>query len=264
MSTETLDLSSTPAIPFTRLVQVELRKMYDTRAGRWLLISIAGLTGLVLVIQLIVLLVKDQSATLGSFGAGANIPMVILLPVLGVMSVTGEWSQRTAMVTFALVPSRGRVIAAKYVSALAIALIAVVVAYVLMIVANLLYGAFSSHPMVWDFGGAFGIFLVFLLYVISLSIGFAFGAAILNTAGAIVVYFVYDFVLPGLMELGAHLLSWFHSIRPWIDFSNAQTPLQGGSSVTGQQWAHLLVSGSIWLGIPLAIGIRRMLRAEVK
>ena len=43
-------------------------------------------------------------ATFGSFGAGANIPMVILLPVLGVMSVTSEWSQRTAMVTFALVP----------------------------------------------------------------------------------------------------------------------------------------------------------------
>lgn len=263
MNTATLDVSSTPAIPFTRLVQVELRKMYDTRAGRWLLISIAGLTGLVLAIQLIVLLVKDQSATLGSFGAGANIPMVILLPVLGVMSVTGEWSQRTAMVTFALVPSRGRVIAAKYTSALGLALTAVVVAYVLMIVANLLYGAFSSHPMVWD-SSAFEILLVFLLYVINLSTGFAFGAAILNTAGAIVVYFVYSFVLPGLMQLGANLLTWFDSIRPWIDFANAQRPLQGGSSVTGQQWAHLLVAGLIWLGVPLVIGLRRMLRAEIK
>ena len=70
------------------------------------------------------LLTQDQEATFGSFGAGANIPMVILLPVLGVMSVTGEWTQRTAMVTFALVPSRGRVVAAKYVSALVIAVLA--------------------------------------------------------------------------------------------------------------------------------------------
>jgi ABC-2 type transport system permease protein len=263
VSTATLDVSSTPAIPFTRLVQVELRKMYDTRAGRWLLISIAGLTGLVLAIQLAVLLVQDQPATLGSFGAGANIPMVILLPVLGVMSVTGEWSQRTAMVTFALVPSRGRVIAAKYASALALALVAVVVAYLLMIVANLVYGAFSSHPVVWD-SSALGIVLVFLLYVINLSTGFAFGAALLNTPAAIVVYFVYSFVLPGLMQLGASLLSWFSSIRPWIDFANAQTPLQGGSSVTGEQWAHLLVAGAIWLGLPLALGLRRMLRAEIK
>jgi ABC-2 type transport system permease protein len=263
MTTNTIDISSTPAISFTRLVQVELRKMYDTRAGRWLLISIAGLTGLVLAIQLIVLLSQDKTATLGSFGAGANIPMVILLPVLGVMSVTGEWTQRTAMVTFALVPSRSRVIAAKYVSALVIAVLAVVVAYVLMVVANLLYGAFSSHPMVWD-NNAFTIFLVFLLYVIGMSTGFAFGSAILNTAAAIVVYFVYNFVLPGLMELGANLMNWFDKIRPWIDFANAQSPLQDGDSVSGKEWAQLLVSGLIWLGIPLVIGVRRMLRSEVK
>ena len=43
MSTSTyeqgLDLSGTAPLPFTRLVRVELRKMADTRAGRWLLIS---------------------------------------------------------------------------------------------------------------------------------------------------------------------------------------------------------------------------------
>ena len=33
-----------PGIPFTRLVKVELRKMFDTRAGRWLMISIAVLS----------------------------------------------------------------------------------------------------------------------------------------------------------------------------------------------------------------------------
>ena len=60
--TMTLDVSQTPAIPFSRLVKVELRKMVDTRAGRWLLISIAGLTALVLAIQLIVLLTQDQKA----------------------------------------------------------------------------------------------------------------------------------------------------------------------------------------------------------
>ena len=261
--TMTLDVSQTPAIPFSRLVKVELRKMVDTRAGRWLLISIAGLTALVLAIQLIVLLTQDQKATFNSFGAGANIPMVILLPVLGVMSVTGECSQRTAMVTFALVPSRGRVIAAKYVSALVIAVLAVVVAYVLMAVANVVYGAASSFPLVWD-SSVFGVFVTFVLYVIGMTTGFAFGSALLNTAAAIVVYFVYNFVLPGLMELGDHFLGWFHSIRDWVDFNAAQTPLQGENSVSGTAWAHLLVSGLIWLGIPLAIGLRRMLRAEVK
>ncbi|MGI8522496.1 MAG: ABC transporter permease subunit [Nocardioides sp.] len=263
MTATTLDVSHTDAIPFSRLVVVELRKMIDTRAGRWLLFAIAGLTALVLAIQLIVLLSQDQGATFGSFGAGANIPMVILLPVLGVMSVTGEWSQRTAMVTFALVPSRGRIIAAKYVSALVIAVVAVILAYLLMAVVNLIFAGASAYPLVWD-SSPFGVFLTFVLYVIGMSTGFAFGSALLNTAVAIVVYFVYNFVLPGLMALGAFYLSWFAAIHAWIDFANAQGPLQGGTSVAGREWAHLLVSGLIWLGIPMAIGIRRMLRSEVK
>src|SRR5205085_9735016 len=49
----TLDLTADKPVPFTRLVKVELRKMLDTRAGMWLLIAIALLTGLVLVIFLI-------------------------------------------------------------------------------------------------------------------------------------------------------------------------------------------------------------------
>ena len=40
--TMTLDVSQTPPSRSVALVAVELRKMADTRAGRWLLISIAG------------------------------------------------------------------------------------------------------------------------------------------------------------------------------------------------------------------------------
>ena len=80
--------------------------MVDTRAGRWLLISIAALTPLVLVIQLIVAASQDQDVTFINFVRRTNTPMGILLPVLGVMSVTSEWSQRTAMVTFTLEPHR--------------------------------------------------------------------------------------------------------------------------------------------------------------
>ena len=34
--------------------------------------------------------------------------------------------------------------------------------------------------------------------------------------------------------------------------------------MTGKEWAQLAVSGLIWLGLPLAIGVWRVLRAEVK
>src|SRR3954471_14577701 len=224
----TLDVSQTARVPFTRLTQVELRKMFDTRAGRWLLISIAASTALVLVIQLWVVLAQDLAVTFDDFAGGANIPMNLLLPVLGIMSVTSEWSQRTAMVTFALEPSRSRFLAAKYVGTLIVAVVAVVIGLGLTILANALYGAFSDHPVVWELS-AFQIVCYFLLYLFSMSTGFAFGMLLLNTAAAIVVYFVYSFILPGLFELGASLLSWFSDVRPWIDFNAAQTPLTEGS-----------------------------------
>ena len=197
----TLDVSQTARVPFTRLVSVELRKMFDTRAGRWLLISIAAFTALVLIIQLWVVLAQDQTVTFEDFAAGANIPMNILLPVLGVMSVTSEWSQRTAMVTFTLEPSRTRFLAAKFVGTLIIALAAVVVGFTLTIAANGLYAAFSDNPVTWDLG-PFRIFCFFLLYVFSMATGFAFGMLLLNTAAAIVVYFVYSVHLPRPLRAG--------------------------------------------------------------
>jgi ABC-type transport system involved in multi-copper enzyme maturation permease subunit len=258
----TLDVSQTARVPFGRLVSVELRKMIDTRAGRWLLISIAALTALVLVIQLWVVLAQDLDITFDDFAGGANIPMNILLPVLGIMSVTSEWSQRTAMVTFTLEPSRSRFLAAKYVGTLIIALTAVVIGLALTILANALYGAISDHEAVWGVS-AFQILCYFLLYLFAMSTGFAFGMLLLNTAAAIVIYFVYSFILPGLFELGAALLDWFKDIRPWIDFNLAQTPLTV-ADVSGKEWAQLATSGLIWLVLPLAIGIWRVLRAEVK
>ena len=68
----TLDVSQTPVVPFGRLVRVELRKLADTRAGRWLLISIAALTLIVLIIQLSVVVSQDVNATYADFMQGAS------------------------------------------------------------------------------------------------------------------------------------------------------------------------------------------------
>jgi ABC-2 type transport system permease protein len=266
MSTTTydhaLDISGTAHVPFARLVRVELRKMADTRAGRWLLISIAALTALVLGIQLAVILSNDFQVDFRDFMIAMNTPMGVLLPVLGIMSVTSEWTQRTAMVTFSLEPSRSRLILAKFASTMLIAVVAVVIGLALSVAANLLYGALSGNEVLWDIGVVDVVFY-FLLHAIGMATGFAFGTLFLNTAAAIVIYFVYSFVLPGLFQLGAQLIDWFADIQPWIDFAAAQNPLIEGN-VSGEQWAQLGVSGFIWLVLPLAVGLWRVLRAEVK
>jgi len=258
----TLDISGTHRVPFLRLVAVELRKMADTRAGRWLLIAIAALTLLVLVIQMWVVLAQDLDVTFLDFLQGMNTPMGVLLPVLGVMSVTSEWSQRTAMVTFTLEPSRVRIVGAKLVSILVISVLALAIGLVLGAFANVLYGALSGNTVVWGSVGKYAAFYL-LLYIFGLTTGFAFGALFLNSAAGIVVYFVYSFVLPGLFAIGAALMDWFATLQPWIDFNTDQNDLID-ATIHGRGWAHLLVSGLIWLALPLAIGIWRIRRAEVK
>ena len=98
--------------------------MVDTRAGLWLLISIAALTALALIIQLCRGRSPRTRRLLQRLRRRARTSrMGFLLPVLGIMLVTSEWSQRTAMVTFALEPSRSRGDpAAKLVAALLVGL----------------------------------------------------------------------------------------------------------------------------------------------
>ena len=139
-----LDLSSTTPTPFLRLVRVELRKTWDTRAGLWLLISTAVLTAAVMVIQLAVVVVQDLNVSYNDFLTSTNFSIGLLLPVIGILLLTSEWSQRTAMVTFSLEPRRPLVIAAKFVVGIGLAIAAVVIALVLATICNALYGALSG------------------------------------------------------------------------------------------------------------------------
>lgn len=256
-----LDLGATRAVPFTRLVRVELRKSYDTRASFWLLAVIAIVVVLVEAIVLIVTVVQDQPITFGDFVGAAAFFTAVLLPVLGIMLVTTEWSQRTAMVTFALEPRRPLVIAAKAVVGILLTVLTAAAAIAVGAVCNLLYGLLQGDAD-WTFGWRFlGGFLV--VQSLAMLGGFALAALLLNTPAAIVVFFLYQYAVPTVFAIGAFYLAWFADVRPWIDLQSAEQPV-AGLSVNGREWGYLLTSGLLWLGLPLAVGLRRILRAEVK
>ncbi len=254
--------ATTPRVPLSTLVKVELRKMVDTRAGKWLLGITGGLVAIANVVALIIFTVNDISdVQYGSFIAITAYVSSIFLPILGIMLITQEWSQRTGMVSFTLEPHRDRVIWSKAIAGLALSLGCVVLGLVVGLVMNLLYGALQG-PISWDLGVKYlGGFI--LTQALAMMAGFALAALFLNTPAAIVLFFVYSFVLPGILAILGNLLNSFEKIRPWIDFQAAQQPL-GDASMHGNDWGHLLTSGLIWLVLPLAIGVVRIMRAEVK
>jgi hypothetical protein len=89
------------------------------------------------------------------------------------------------------------------------------------------------------------------------------GVLIRNSAGAVVGYFVFAFVLPTLSALLAGSQAWFRDLQPWVDFNFAQTRLYDGA-LSAAEWAHLGVTSAIWVLVPLLVGIRLVLKSEVK
>jgi hypothetical protein len=245
----------------TTLVGVELRKMFDTRSGFWLLASIGVLA--VLATAAVILWAPDQDLTYATFAAAIGVPMSVVLPVIAILAVTSEWSQRSGLTTFTLVPHRGRVMAAKAVSAVGVGVVSMLVAMAVGAVGNVLGSALAGVDTTWDAGVADLAFIV-LASVLGMLVGYMLGVLLRSSPGAIVGYFVYAFVLPTLAGFLAASQQWFRDAQPWVDFQFNQAGLYEASSLTAEGWAQLAVTGGAWLVLPMAVGVWLVLRSEVK
>jgi ABC-2 type transport system permease protein len=237
--------------PLARLTRVELRKMVDTRSGFWLQLSVAALTVLVVVITLIA--GHEYDFTFRNILGNALVPAGILLPVVGILLVSSEWSQRTALISFALVPGRQRLIAAKVLAGVVLGLIAFAFAAVVAALGTAVASPDIAH--VWTFPiGLVGQDLLFV--VSSMVIGVAFGAALQASAPAIVLYFG----LPA--AIGA--LSAIKSIEGTVEwFGSGSLEWLTQNLLSGHEWAQVLVTLALWMVLPLAIGTWRVTRRDL-
>jgi ABC-2 type transport system permease protein len=232
----------------TRLTSVELRKMTDTRAGFWLQLAVVGLT--LAIAGLILGFGKDTDQSLEQLLKATIQPSVNLLPVIGILLVSSEWSQRTAQVTFTLVPRRMRVMGTKVLASLAVALIAFVVSIVVAVLAAAAVGGDMSLR-----AGLVGQIAV--LFAIAMVSGVAFGALFLASAPAIVAYLLAPIAWAALLSIPA-----FDGIAPWLDGSRSYAPFTD-EVMSATQWAHAGTTSLMWLALPLAIGLWRINRSEV-
>jgi hypothetical protein len=235
-----------------RLVAVELRKMVDTRAGFWLQVAMVALTVVVVVVRLLVGDAADHT-----FQSVLNVglqPAAVLLPVLGILLVTSEWSQRTGLITFALVPVRSRVLGAKLIASLLLA-----VAMLAMSVAIVAAGVLVSSPGVegtWsDAAPLIGQSAVNL--TAGMVVGVALGAILLTPAPAIVLLFALPMSWMAVVSLPV-----FSGVAPWVDYARALGQMTV-EVMSPTQWAQAGTSLVIWMVLPLLIGAWRVTRREV-
>ena len=243
-----------PSISVARLVPVELRKLADTRSGMWLLIVIAlasVATGLILLLA-----APDAEQTFAGFFTFAQLPAGILLPVLGILSMTSEWSQRTALTTFTLVPQRGKVIGAKLIAAVVIAVLATASTALFAGVFNLLASA-TGGDAAWTIGWQL-VLQCLTLQVLFVLMGAGFGALLQNSPLAIVGFFA----LPMVWTILGSTISALRDAAGWLDINTTTTALTEATMTSGQ-WGRLGVSAAVWVLVPLIAGTVRVLRREV-
>jgi ABC-2 type transport system permease protein len=233
-----------------RLATVELRKMADTRAGFWLLVAI-GLMAVGIVV-IIVAVGDPPDQRLDELYPTTLQVVSVLLPILGILVVTSEWSQRSALATFTLVPQRERVVAAKLLAGVVFAIGASVVCLVLALLGSAIAGG--------DTGFTLGAFAGGLLYqALGMVMGMALGLALLSSPLAIVLYFV----LPTILAIIVESIRALNGVGEWIDTTSTFEPLVQNEMVAGD-WGKLAVSTAMWLGIPLVVGLLRLRRGELK
>ena len=248
-------------IPTTRLVKIELRKMFNTRSGLWMLVSIGVLS--VIATGAVLTFAPDTAVTYGNIAKAIGFPMSVILPMIAILGVTSEWSQRSGLTTFTLVPSRGRVIGAKASATFVVGVVSMAVAFAVGAVGNLLGSTIMGLDTVWDVSVAAAA-QILLGNLVGMAIGFTLGVVLRNSAAAIVGYFVVSFVLPGILALLALVRAWFLDLQPWIDWNYTQVQLFDGATNTGKEWAMLGSTTMIWIVIPLGLGLLSLRRSEVK
>ncbi len=245
----TASLEAETGIPFGRLLRVEWGKATDTRAARWLLALVAlSTTGL----MLRPLLVADTDQSLTSYVYFAGVGLGILLPVVAILTLTSEWSQRTVLTTFTQEPRRSRVMLAKIAVSVILAgagaLFGLLVASAALAVAAAWGSQVNVDPSV---GLVLGFLLFVLLNVLS---GVAIGALLHNSAAAIVAYFV----LPTAFALLGRAVAF---VGEWIDSSATfDWLLQGQGS---GHWPQITASVLLWVVAPLSAGLIRTVRREI-
>jgi ABC-type transport system involved in multi-copper enzyme maturation permease subunit len=251
-----IDFGLTPRPPMSRLVKVETRKMVDTRAGMWLLgITLATA---VLAAAIALFAVKPRDATFDDFFSNISGLQSILLPVIGVLLVTSEWGQRTALTTFTLEPNRFRIITAKFIAAVLVTVGVLAFALVVSLLGAGLAGAIRGTKHPWNMS-ATSIGEVTLNQLLSTIQGVAFGALILITAAAIVAIFA----LPTILSILTNLIPSSRGALDWINPGQASTNLSA-HTMGGNAWGQLVTSSLLFIVLPMAVGAWRVVHAEVK
>jgi hypothetical protein len=244
-TTLTSSVNSVPARPTARrtgpslpaLVALEVRKSLTTRSGK------ALAAGAMLLGPAVIALGSASGDPLAA-AAGPLAVMGLLtafiVMAVGVLSTAGEWSHRSVQTTYLLVPSRGRVVAAK---AVAVALLGAAFTGVAVALAAGVLAA-TQDGIAWD--GVGRVFLAVLGAGAAFAVtGAGVGAALGNSPAALTsLYLVILGGIPALKLAKPEMAMKIDPSSAVIDLAQGLETPRAAAILTG--WAIIsLTAGAI-------------------
>lgn len=245
------DLPAIRPLRFPTLFAVELRKMTDTRSGRAVLALTAAAGVFVLVWKVTH---ADIEPAFDNYSRGVASAVAFFTPLVALLAMTAEWTQRTALTTFTLAPRRLPVLAAKYVAALSVSLAAMAIGLSMAALAVTIGGAMHGPADFTGWAGDIRYAIVFV--VLQVTMGAAFGALAANTPVALSAFLVAPTVWAMLAD------SVLQSASGWLDIFEAYGRLSSDQPL--DDIAQTLTAVAVWVVLPAAVGLRLSLRREVK
>lgn len=241
-------------IAFRRLLVAETRKLFDTRSSMIM-------TGILVVLAFALIIGRgvtmSEPPKLFTLAGTAAIPFGILLPVLGILTVTGEWSHRTALTTFALEPRRARVLAAKCLPPLGAAVVSCLFALLIAVPVTAVTAAARGVEATWSITPQSLMGWVAVM-ALTTAQGLAMGLLLLNAPAAIVIFMAGPPLWGFVRQLGAA----GETLADWLDVNTTTNPLMDGDW-NWVAFARLATSVAVWVAIPLALGALRVTRKDI-
>ncbi len=239
------------AQPFSTLSYVELRKTADTRSGKWIL-------GLILVFSLVALIWviahPEVPVSFHEYSDGVASTIVFIAPIIGLLAITSEWTQRTALTTFTLTPRRSRVLSAKYVAAITVCASTMAVGLLLSVAATAVGGIVHGHVSFSHMAGDVRGDMIVITLQAAMAAGF--GSLAGQTPLALAAFLAAP---TAFASVSNELLG---GLSPWFDIFETYSRLW--SNQPFDQFAQTLTSIACWIVIPGVLGAYRTIRRDVK
>lgn len=253
-----------PHLSFGGVVASEWIKFRTVRSTVWTLsITLALMVGLSLLVALGVTSAMDSShmsaADVGTNGAGivtfGYLIAQMTVAVLGVLSITGEYSTGMIRSTLAAVPRR---LPALWAKALVVSVSTAVVSVIGVGLAYLVtQPMLSSHGLAVDLGDSTTqrVLLGCVLYLVAVTmLGFALGAVLRHSAASIATVLGVMLLLPVLVLLIGNWVSWVRDLDPYLP-TNAGQRILSTSTATSQSPAGTGPTPlEPWAGLGLLVG----------